>query len=309
MRSTSRSAVSALALAVWIPLAPLQVARQEVAVAEAGGKVYVFGGIGDGVALDSVEQYDPASNSWRFVAPIPQPLHHAAAASSGDAIYLAGGYGDLEFTPTAAVYRYDVAADSWTRLADLPRPRGAMAAAFIDGTLYAAGGVPGGRDLTAYDPAANAWTARAPMPTAREHLAAVAFGGRMYVVSGRFGPNLAAFESYDPASNRWESLPPIPTPRSGIAAAVAGNRMYVFGGEGNPASPFGVFNEVESYDFGARVWRSELAMPTPRHGIGAAEAGGRIVVPGGAPVQGFGTTAVTDALVPDPPGRRRPARH
>jgi N-acetylneuraminic acid mutarotase len=312
MRSTSRSRVSAarIALAVWIPLAPLQVPRQEVAVAEAGGKVYVIGGIAsDGDTLDSVEQYDPATNSWRFVAPLPRPLHHPAAAGTGDAIYVIGGYGSLTFVPVADVYRYDVAGDFWTSVAGLPFPRAALAAAAIDGKIYAAGGVPGGRDLTVYDPATNIWSARTPMPTAREHLAAAAFGGKLYVASGRFGGNRAAFECYDPAADRWESLPPIPTARSGIAAAVVGTRMYVFGGEGNPVTATGVFSQNESFDFISRAWRSEPPMPVPRHGIGAVAVGGRIIIPGGAPVQGFGTTATTDAFVPDPPLRRRAARH
>jgi N-acetylneuraminic acid mutarotase len=298
-----------LALAVWIPLAPVQVARQEVAVAAAVEKVYLFGGIGDGEALDSVEQYDPSANAWHFVAPLPSPRHHAAAAAMAEAIYIIGGYSDLAFTPVASVFRYDVAADVWTRVADLPRPRGALAAAVIDGRIYAAGGAPGGRDLTVYDPSTNQWTALAPMPTPREHLAAVAFGGKLYVVGGRLAGNTAAFESYDPATDRWESLPPLPTPRSGLAAAVAGGRIYVFGGEGNPAAATGVFPENESYDFASRTWRSELPMPLPRHGIGAAFVAGRIVIPAGAPVQGFGRSAMTDAFEPDVPPRRRSVRH
>lgn len=301
--------LKALTLAVWIPLAPVTVARQEVAVVEAGGKVYVIGGIGNGTTLSSVEQYDPLTDTWRFVAPLPQPLHHPAAASTGDAIYVIGGYPDLTFTATAAVYRYDVAADRWTRVADLPRPRAAMAAAAIDGKIYATGGVPGGSDLTVYDPLADRWTALAPMLTPREHLAAVTAGGKLYAAGGRFAANTGAFESYDPAADRWTSLPPLPTPRSGIAAAVLNGRIHVFGGEGNPASPFGVFAENESYDLASGTWRSELPMATPRHGIGAAATSRGIVIPAGSPVQGFGTTDVNDAFVPAPFPRRRSVRH
>src|SRR5947208_2537048 len=108
---TRRRRLASVALAIWVPLAPLNVARQEVAVAEAGGKVYVIGGIGNGIVLSSVERYDPVTNSWRFVAPLPQTLHHTAAASTSDAIYAVGGYGDLNFAPTAMVYRYDIATD------------------------------------------------------------------------------------------------------------------------------------------------------------------------------------------------------
>lgn len=299
-----------LTLAVWLPLAPITIARQEVAVVEAGGRVYVMGGIGNGgTNLSSVEQYDPLSDSWHFVAPLPLPLHHAAAASIGDAIYVIGGYTDPMFTPTAVAYRYDLTADRWTRIADLPTPRTAMAAAAIDGKVYAVGGLPDGKDLLVYDPPANRWTRLASMPVPREHLAAVSAGGKLYVAGGRFPGNVGAFESYDPATDRWTALPPLPTARSGIAAAVLNDRIYVFGGEGNPASPFGVFAENESYDLKSGTWRSELPMAIPRHGIGAATTSRGIVIPGGAPVQGFGTTDSNDAFVPDAASRRRAVRH
>jgi hypothetical protein len=35
-------------------------------------------------------------------------------------------------------------------------------------------------------------------------------------------------------------------------------------------------------------------MPRPRHGIGTAVVGNRIIIPGGSPVEGFGTTAQSD---------------
>jgi len=297
-----------LLLATWLSLAPLQTARQEVAVAAAGGRVYVFGGISGEEVLDSVEEYDPGANRWRFVAPLPEPLHHAAAATVGDSIYVIGGYRTLGFDPTERVYRYDALTDSWTSVAPLPAPRGALAAAAIDGKVYAVGGVPFPSELTAYDPATNRWTRLAPMPTPREHLAAAAAGGRLFVISGRLGANRVAVESYDPITDRWTALAPIPTARSGIGAAVVGDRIYVFGGEGNPASPSGVFPQAESYDVVTGTWRAEPPMPTPRHGIGAAAIGFAIYVPAGATVAGFGTSAANEALVTASPPRRRANR-
>lgn len=292
-------------LAIWISLAPLQIPRQEVAVAAAAGRVYVFGGISGDDVLDSVEEYDPIANRWRFVAPMPEPLHHAAAAAVGDSIYIVGGYRTLAFDPTEHVYRYDVLTDSWTAVASLPEPRGALAAATIDGKVYAVGGVPFPSELTVYDPATDRWTRLAQMPTQREHLAAAAAAGRLFAISGRLGANRAAVESYDPITNAWTTLAPIPTARSGIGAAVVGDRIYVFGGEGNSAAPSGVFPQVESYDVMTGSWRAEPSMPTPRHGLGSAAIGGTIYVPAGAPVQGFGTSAANEGLVIDAPKRRR----
>jgi hypothetical protein len=138
------------------------------------------------------------------------------------------------------------------------------------------------------------------MPTGREHLAGAAIGDVFYAVSGRLGPNRDPLEAYDTLSARWTTLAPIPTPRSGIGAAVVDGVIYVFGGEGNPASPIGIFDEVESYHPEFDAWRSLPPMPVPRHGIGAAELDGRIYIPGGATVAGFGAVDTFDAFEPAP---------
>ena len=293
---------------VWIALAPLQSARQELAVASAGGKVYAIGGISGVSVLSSVEEFDPSTNRWRFVAPLPEPLHHSAAAVVDDIIYVIGGYRTLSFDATAVVYRYDPRSDLWSPAAALPSPRGALAAAVIDGRIYAAGGAPGGNDLTVYDPMTDRWTPQAPMPTAREHLAAAAAGGRLYVAGGRQPRNVNALEVYDPKTDRWSALAPMPTARSGIAAAFANGRIYVFGGEGNTASSTGVFEQNEVYEIETDTWRTDAPMLTPRHGIGAAVIGDRVYIPAGAILQGFGAVNAYDAFIPVIPPRRRAVR-
>ena len=300
--------VIALLAAIWVSLAPLQSARQELAVASANGKVYAIGGISGMSVLSSVEEYDPIADRWRFVAPLPEPLHHPAAAIVGDIVYVIGGYRTLNFDPTSVVYRYDPRIDVWSRVASLPSPRGAAAAASIDGRIYVAGGNPGGDALTSYDPLTDRWTILTPMPTAREHLAAAAVGGRLYVAGGRTSRNIDALEMYDSITDRWTSLSPLPTARSGIAAAAIGNRIYVFGGEGNPFSPAGVFEQNEVYDIATDTWRADAPMTIPRHGIGAAVVDGRIYIPGGAILQGFGAVNANDALIVIAPLRRRASR-
>ena len=90
----------------------------------------------------------------------------------------------------------------------------------------------------------------------------------------------------------------MPTARSGHAAAVVRGCLYVFGGEGNTASPSGTFPQNEAYDPRNDTWQVMPAMPIPRHGIGAAVLGERILVPGGATVQGFGVTPAHQAYTP-----------
>src|SRR5829696_4197889 len=80
----------------WLPLAPVQVPRQEMPAVAVNGRLYVLGGIAsDGSILTTVEQYDPVTNQWQLVASMPRPRHHMAAVTIGDFIYIVGGYETL----------------------------------------------------------------------------------------------------------------------------------------------------------------------------------------------------------------------
>lgn len=73
-------------------------------------------------------------------------------------------------------------------------------------------------------------------------------------------------------------------------------RLIVVGGEGNAASASGVFDASESFDPATGRWTTLERMRTPRHGTGAVGVNGRLIVPGGASVEGFGAVGVNEAL-------------
>jgi N-acetylneuraminic acid mutarotase len=300
----------------WRSARDLPEPRQEVAVAELSGRVYVVGGFRAnpfGVAnpfevADTVEVYDPVLDDWGVAAPLPTPVHHAAAVSVGGRLYVVGGWPDRFFaTPLASVYAYDPGRDGWSVCSPMPTARGSVAVAAWEGRIYAMGGSPAvrERDFAVYDPGMDAWTPLPDLLTPRNHLAAGAIGGLIYAVGGRIGSlfpsqNTGALEAYDVVGGRWLELPPMPTPRSGVAGAVVGGRLIVFGGEGNDEDPDGVFDEVEAYDPVSAAWTPLPSMPTPRHGIGAAVVDDAVYIPGGGPVEGFGVTGVHEILVPEP---------
>lgn len=289
----------------WIRRAPLGEARQEVAVAALDGLIYVIGGLRmDRSTADTVEVYDPVTDTWRFGAPLPLPVHHTAAAAVGDKLYVIGGFTGLQFRPTNAVFEYSPQENIWRPRRPLPAGRGALAVAVIEGKIYAAGGSPSSRerDFAVYDPALDRWQGLPPMPTPRNHLAAGAIGKKFYAVGGRTEGNftLNVVEIFDAESNTWTRGPSLPTGRSGIAAAVVKGVLYVFGGEGNVDAANGVFAQNEAFFPLEGVWRSQAPMPTPRHGIGAAAIGDLIYIPGGGPVQGFGVTDVNEVFVVEP---------
>jgi hypothetical protein len=290
----------------WEPLPPLPTARQEVGVAALEGKVYVIGGIlADRSATGLVERFDVDKEAWEPVPPLPENarLHHIGAAAALGKVYAVGGL-NASFRGVRSLFAFDPEAGSWERRADLPWPRGAMGVAALDGRIYAAGGQDGAAtfaDFAVYHVAEDRWEELPRMPTPRNHLAAAVSEGVFYAAGGRSAGLIGALEAFVPESGRWQALAPLPTPRAGIAAAVAGEELFVFGGEGNRASPSGIFPQVESYRFRTDRWYGRGEMELPRHGIGAAAVDGRIFIPGGSPIEGFGVTDAHDAFVPGTP--------
>ena len=286
----------------WVPLAPMPTARQEVAVAELNGRVFVIGGFGAGSeAVPTVEVYDPATDRWETRAPLPAPTHHAAAAVIDGRLFVVGGYsgGRVSWTPLRTVYEYDETRNSWSTRAPLRLARGGLAVATVGGRLHAVGG--SGDSASAahevYEPTPDRWTDAPPMPTARDHLAAVAFQGKLWAIGGRtsfVGTQFTNVEIYDPAANAWSTGPPLPVGRGGLAAAALGDRVYVFGGE----APLRIFSATEMYEVAGKRWIAKDPMRTPRHGIGAAVVGNRIYVPGGGTQPGYAAANVNEAYVP-----------
>lgn len=300
---TSTPEASAVSLPAdgWLTRAPLPAPRQEVAVAELDGRVYALGGMGG--AWTVAEVYDPATDAWRPIAPLPSGRNHAAAAGVNGRVYVFGGYESQSTNrPGSSVFAYDPATDTWARMADMPAPRGSPVAGVVNGRVYVAGGArqQSVADLAVYDPATDSWTVLAPMPTPRDHAGAAVIDERLYVAGGREPGNftLGTLEAYDPATDLWQQRASMPTGRSGNAAAAVRGCLYAFGGEGAAGRPGDVFRENEVYDPRTDTWEAAPAMPTPRHGIGAAVVGDTIFIPGGATVQGLGETAVHEAFRP-----------
>ena len=80
--------------------------------------------------------------------------------------------------------------------------------------------------------------------------------------------------------------------------AQAGRFLFVFGGEGNADASNGVFPQAQRYDAQNDTWFTLTDMPTPRHGTGAALVRGKIVVPGGADMEGFAAIATVESFSP-----------
>ena len=77
---------------IWTEKKPLPTARNEVALAAVGGRLYVIGGGIGGNAVPLVDEYDPATDSWRARAPMPKGLDHLGVAVIGGTVVTVGGF-------------------------------------------------------------------------------------------------------------------------------------------------------------------------------------------------------------------------
>jgi N-acetylneuraminic acid mutarotase len=199
----------------WKALAPMPTKRGAAGAAVVNGKIYVTGGATSrpGVTesgihparphevLATVEEYDPATNTWSERRPLLVARNHHAVAAVGNYVYAIGGRIGSAFISRGSnnidlVERYDPAADAWTAMERMPTPRSAIGAGVYSGHIL----VPGGE---AQD---------------RRFLAA-----------------FKAVEMYDPATNRWQILPSMPHQRHGLAVGVIGDRFYTVSGDAQSA--------------------------------------------------------------------------
>ncbi len=198
----------------WKALAPMPTKRGAAAAAVVNGKIYVTGGANSlqGVTetgihptrphhvLATVEEYDPATNTWRERRPMLVPRNHHAVGAIGNKLYAVGGRVSGAFIGVSDVI-------------DL---------------------------LEIYDPATDLWTRGDKMPTARSAITAAVWNGKLFVPGGeaqdrRYLAAFKAVEMYDPAVNRWQIMPSMPHPRHGLGVGVIGNRLYAVSGDGQSA--------------------------------------------------------------------------
>jgi N-acetylneuraminic acid mutarotase len=264
----------------WRSLPDAPTDRLMMAWAVLNDKIWITGGLRNGVALRTVESYDPRTGAWQTGPPLPIPLHHAAAASyRGEVVVLGGTSGNLA---DASNKVFALRGNGWVELPSLTHARAAPAAAVVGDRLVAVGGqnakklVP---QTEVFD--GNSWKDAPAMPTPREHLAAVSDGTYVYTIGGRFlsaDKNSAALERFDPQSATWTKLVGMPTPRGSYGATLIDGRIVAVGGE----EPTRVLGVAEMYDIAQGKWTSLPPMPTPRHAEVVATVGNTVYCIGGA---------------------------
>jgi len=191
------------------------------------GRLYLIGGIGRILVgpgsedrrqiLNSVDVYNPKTNTWSQAAPMREARQLPAAVFGKDGkLYVFGG---CACKGTATIINDD---PEMTRraLIELLEERRSV------------------KITEVYDPEKNMWQVRAPMPKPRQDLAAArGVDGKIYVIGGvpRYGEenNQTTVDVYDPTTDTWSKGPDLRTARHGhTAVPTPDGKIYVVGGYG-----------------------------------------------------------------------------
>jgi N-acetylneuraminic acid mutarotase len=127
----------------WQTLPNLPTQRNHLAAVAINGKLYVVGGRFEGgfqsQGSDSVEIYDPRTNTWTTGAPMPKPRGGVNAVEAYGCLHLFGGEFATGVHPDHDVY--NPVTNTWRSLERMPIPvHGVTGMAFIDGLIYLPGG-------------------------------------------------------------------------------------------------------------------------------------------------------------------------
>lgn len=248
----------------WSDRKSMPVPAHHIMIATLNDKIYVFGGFvrpPEFVAWQPINrsfEYDPATDSWKELAPMPTPRGAGQAVEAGGKIYVIGG-----------------------ARSNKPGDEGApIRPGSIDQLVVGT--------VEEYDPATNTWRARSPMPTARNHFFAGAVDGKIYAFDGRIGTvfvtksdTIDLVESYDPATDHWAYASRAPTTRGDVTGDEHNGLLYVAGGEFQDFERKMTFWAVEVFNPKTGGWSSLPHMLVARHGFAAAFIGAKLHVMGG----------------------------
>src|SRR5437870_9109288 len=83
---------------IWRELARMPSMRQELSTAVLDGKIFVIAGFDSGgLSTNTVEIYDPQTDTWTSAAPLPIATNHNAAAVAAGKLYAFGGTSNRMF--------------------------------------------------------------------------------------------------------------------------------------------------------------------------------------------------------------------
>jgi N-acetylneuraminic acid mutarotase len=270
----------------WSPLSPMHNARSGLGVVSVLGKIYAIGGSNDKTVLNTVEEYNPATNSWTAKSSMPTARNGFAIAVYQSKIYVFGGSIGNGSGFLANNEVYDPVSDIWEQKRSMSIPRADLSACVVGDKIYLIGGrnytsaSPGYRQTNineVYDPNSDTWAREANIPIGVQGYASAVVDNKIYIMGGvKFGSSVNSDivnsnQVYDTNSGTWSTAANLPSINSYAGCAITSGNMspekiYFFGG----CTADGYENKTFSYDPNTDSWSAEAVMPDSRAYFGVA---------------------------------------
>lgn len=276
----------------WRTGASLNTARYGASAVVLNGYIYVLGGKTiNGTILNTVERFDPSTNTWdnSSVAPFDRPRYDAAASVMNNSIYIIGGRDD-ENEVLKKVEVYHVTSNSWDEIQQMDNHREGHVAVLLQGEIC----VIGGKDeygnflqeIEWYDSSENKWyAAPSNLNNPKTSAFAVAIDDTVYLFGG-FNTLLPSIYNFKGATDpgwffSWTVLLPLQIGRGFGATALLGDSIFIMGGR--------TLNDttatVEIFNLQTQQIETGPTLPTPRAGMAGVTLNNEIYAVGGVSQQ------------------------
>ncbi|XP_072314905.1 kelch-like protein 33 [Eucyclogobius newberryi] len=213
----------------WRRLADMNEFRSNFSLIANERRLFAIGGDKEiNTNVDSVEMYDPDTDSWSFVRPLNRALSGQAASVCDGSIFISGGF-NSQYECLVSLFLYHPAGGS-TYLHDMSRDRAQHSMDALRGHLYVVGGVCNLQSFytdqlvcEVYSPGADSWSVLGNLPVAHVGAASVVLEDKLYVLGGYCQEDYTEsgrVHRFDPSINKWESMGRLPGAVTDIRACL-----------------------------------------------------------------------------------------
>jgi probable HAF family extracellular repeat protein len=278
---------------VFTPLNPMPIAqRGGGAQVLSNGRIYLVGGRSNsrGGVLSSVQEYDPAHDTWQVVFDsLPTARQAAAQVVVNDSLYVIGGYGpDGQALATNEVATLNLL--YWTSKTPLQStPRGGIATGVLDGKIYLLGGRatsdgPSTDLVEVFDPSTNTYESRPPLAMPIARAISLHQGDFIYLLGGLdevTGATSDRVLAYNMRTGEISQIGTLFTPRWRMGGVLLNNKIYIVGGLSGTASSLVPLDIIEEFDLNTNQSMIRGTLPAPRYLASVHAVGGYLYIFGG----------------------------
>lgn len=219
----------------WTQKANLPFPHTQRACVELNGKGYFIGGYGKSVTptddawyLDTMLEYDPATDAFTAKAPYPARRAGMIAFVHNGKIY-AGAGNTATGNPTNSFYMYDPVTDSWSPKAAVPFAQANLSFFVLGNTGYAISYYPQ-LLMAKYDFATDSWTTEPHTLDSSNSIdytnQAFVLNGEAYVVHGAYDGG-DRVSKYDPATSTWSHVTNVPFKNASQTIIAGGDEVFI----------------------------------------------------------------------------------